>query len=103
MILIIADVGALDGPGIDVRSVLRATLLPGFSTTASLGLGFTIMLRYCRCVLMATQPGRTTIVLEIAATSREVGETPSDGQPAPSAVAEAAPARDGFCPTRRSA
>jgi ligand-binding sensor protein/anti-sigma regulatory factor (Ser/Thr protein kinase) len=56
-----------DGPGIDFRTLPRATLVPGFSTAASLGMGFTIMLQLCERVLLATRPGRTTVVLEFAA------------------------------------
>lgn len=58
------------GPGIDFRTLPRATLVPGFSTTATLGMGFTIILQLCDRVLLATRPGRTVIVLEIG--------TPSD-------------------------
>jgi ligand-binding sensor protein/anti-sigma regulatory factor (Ser/Thr protein kinase) len=56
-----------DGPGIDFRTLPRATLVPGFSTAASLGMGFTIMLQLCERVLLSTRPGRTTVVLEFAA------------------------------------
>ena len=59
-----------DGPGIDFRTLPRATLVPGFSTAASLGMGFTIMLQLCERVLLSTRPGRTAVVLEFAA-SRE--------------------------------
>jgi anti-sigma regulatory factor (Ser/Thr protein kinase) len=56
-----------EGPGIDFRTLPRATLTAGFSTTASLGMGFTIMLQLCERVLLSTQPGRTRVVLEVAA------------------------------------
>ena len=56
-----------DGPGIDFRTLPRATLVPGFSTAASLGMGFTIMLQLCERVLLSTRPGRTVVVLEFAA------------------------------------
>ena len=56
-----------DGPGIDFRTLPRATLVPGFSTAASLGMGFTIMLQLCERVLLITRPGRTVVVLEFAA------------------------------------
>ncbi len=59
------------GPGIDFRTLPRATLVRGFSTVSSLGMGFTIMLQSCERVLLATRPGRTSIVLEFA--SREAG------------------------------
>ena len=56
-----------EGPGIDFRTLPRATLVPGFSTAASLGMGFTIMLQLCERVLLSTRPGRTVVVLEFAA------------------------------------
>ena len=55
-----------EGPGIDFRTLPRATLVPGFSTAASLGMGFTIMLQLCERVLLTTRPGRTVVVLEFA-------------------------------------
>jgi anti-sigma regulatory factor (Ser/Thr protein kinase) len=55
-----------DGPGIDFRTLPRATLQRGFSTAASLGMGFTIMLQVCERVLLSTRPGRTSVVLEFA-------------------------------------
>jgi anti-sigma regulatory factor (Ser/Thr protein kinase) len=55
-----------DGPGIDFRMLPRATLQRGFSTAASLGMGFTIMLQVCERVLLSTRPGRTSLVLEFA-------------------------------------
>jgi len=56
-----------EGPGIDFRTLPRATLMPGFSTAASLGMGFTIMLQLCARVLLTTRPGRTVVTLEFAA------------------------------------
>jgi anti-sigma regulatory factor (Ser/Thr protein kinase) len=55
-----------EGPGIDFRTLPRATLVRGFSTAASLGMGFTIMLQLCERVLLDTRPGHTAVVLEIA-------------------------------------
>lgn len=55
------------GPGIDFRHLPRATLVSGFSTVSSLGLGFTIMLQTCERLLLSTRPGRTSVVLEFAA------------------------------------
>ena len=55
-----------EGPGIDFRTLPRATLVAGFSTAASLGMGFTIMLRLCERVLLTTRPGRTVVTLEFA-------------------------------------
>jgi len=56
-----------EGPGIDFRTLPRATLVRGFSTAASLGTGFTLMLQLCERVLLCTRPGRTEVVLEVAA------------------------------------
>ncbi len=56
------------GPGIDFRMLPKATLVPGFSTAASLGMGFTIMLHLCARLLLCTRPGHTEVVLEVAAT-----------------------------------
>ncbi|MHB0975878.1 MAG: PAS domain-containing protein [Candidatus Aquicultorales bacterium] len=58
--ILIAD----HGPGIDFTVLPKATLVSGFSTKVSLGLGFTIMLEMCDRVLLSTQPGTTTVVLE---------------------------------------
>ena len=55
-----------DGPGIDFRTLPKATLVPGFSTAASLGMGFTIMLQLCDRVLLCTRPGHTSVGLEWA-------------------------------------
>ncbi len=52
------------GPGIDFSVLPKATLLAGYSTTATLGMGFSIMLELCDRVLLSTQPGNTTVVLE---------------------------------------
>jgi anti-sigma regulatory factor (Ser/Thr protein kinase) len=54
------------GPGIDFRLLPKATLLPGFSSAQSLGMGFTIMLDLSDRILLATAPGRTRVVLEFA-------------------------------------
>jgi anti-sigma regulatory factor (Ser/Thr protein kinase) len=64
-----------DGPGIDFRTLPRATLVPGFSTAASLGMGFTIMLQLCERVLLATRPGRTMVTLEFPAVREPAMET----------------------------
>lgn len=53
------------GHGIDFRSLPKAALIQGFSTTSTLGLGFTIMLEVCDRVLLCTDEGGTTIVLEV--------------------------------------
>lgn len=55
------------GPGIDFRMLPKATLVPGFSTAATLGMGFTIMLQLSDRVLLATRSGHTEVVLELNA------------------------------------
>jgi PAS domain S-box-containing protein len=55
-----------EGPGIDFKTLPRATLVPGFSTTSTLGVGFTMMLQLSDRVLLSTRPGRTQVVLEVA-------------------------------------
>ncbi len=52
------------GPGIDFEDLPKATLVSGFSTKATLGMGFTIMLEVCDRLLLTTQPGLTILVLE---------------------------------------
>lgn len=52
------------GPGIDFKILPKATLLGGFSTKASLGVGFSVMLELCDRVLISTHPGGTTVILE---------------------------------------
>ena len=58
------------GPGIDFSVLPKATLMTGFSTKASLGIGFSVMLEICDRVLLSTRPGRTRIVLEMGEARR---------------------------------
>lgn len=58
--VVIAD----SGPGIDLALLPHATLLRGFSTKPSLGLGFTAMLRCLDVLVVATSPTGTTLVLQ---------------------------------------
>ena len=53
-----------NGPGIDFRTLPKATLVPGFSTGQSLGMGFTIMLQLSVRVYIQTSGAGTTVVLE---------------------------------------
>jgi PAS domain S-box-containing protein len=53
-----------NGPGIDFANLPNAALTPGFSSTTSLGMGFTLMLAECDRVLLATSPSGTRVVLE---------------------------------------
>ncbi len=52
------------GPGINFRDLPKATLMKSFSTQKSLGCGFTLMLQYMDRVILATDPGGTTVILE---------------------------------------
>ncbi len=54
------------GPGVDFTTVPKATLEAGFSTQGTLGVGFTIMLEMSDRVLLSTEPGGTTLVLELS-------------------------------------
>ncbi|MCE5323014.1 PAS domain S-box protein [bacterium] len=51
------------GPGIESLIIPRATLLRGFSTKPSLGLGYSIMLETSDHILLKTSPRGTTVVL----------------------------------------
>lgn len=53
------------GTGIDFRQLPKATLIQGFSTTNTMGLGFTIMLEVADRVLLTTDSDGTVVVLEI--------------------------------------
>jgi PAS domain S-box-containing protein len=57
-----------EGPGLDFKTLPKATLTAGFSTAVSLGMGFTIMLDVCDRVLLATEDGFTAVVLEMDTT-----------------------------------
>jgi anti-sigma regulatory factor (Ser/Thr protein kinase) len=58
--LVVSD----EGPGIDFKSLPKATLLSGYSTKQSLGMGFTLMMEFSDRVLLCTDEGGTTVVLE---------------------------------------
>jgi len=78
-----------EGPGIDFRTLPKATLVRGFSTAASLGMGFTIMLQLCERVLLDTRPGHTEVVLEVALDGgREDAGEPSEGETSASITIE---------------
>lgn len=53
------------GPGIDFSILPKATLMAGFSTKRTLGVGFTMMLEFCDRVLLSTDKNGTSIVLEM--------------------------------------
>jgi anti-sigma regulatory factor (Ser/Thr protein kinase) len=52
------------GPGIDFRQLPKATLLAGFSTTQTLGFGFTLMMELTDRIFLSVTPDGTTLVLE---------------------------------------
>ncbi len=53
-----------NGPGIDFSDIPKATLLAGFSTKKSLGVGFSVILEICDRVLLSTSSDGTTLILE---------------------------------------
>ena len=55
------------GPGIDFSLLPKATLMAGFSTKQTLGIGFNIMLELCDRLMLSTKPGDTTVLLEMSA------------------------------------
>ncbi|MHB9002980.1 MAG: PAS domain S-box protein [Coriobacteriia bacterium] len=53
-----------DGPGIDLRQLPSATLVTGFSTTQTLGMGFTLMLELADRLLLCSDAQGTLLLLE---------------------------------------
>jgi len=54
------------GPGIDFKLLPQSTVQAGFSTKASLGHGFTILLQLMDRVLLSTNTSGTVVVLEMS-------------------------------------
>lgn len=54
------------GAGIDALQLPHATLMRGYSTRASMGLGFTLMHEMSDRLCLATDPSGTTLILEMA-------------------------------------
>jgi anti-sigma regulatory factor (Ser/Thr protein kinase) len=52
------------GPGIDFKMMPKA-IAPGFSTAQTLGMGFTIMLQQAERLLVCSEPGSTTLLIEL--------------------------------------
>jgi len=52
------------GPGIDFRNLPKATLISGFSTAQTLGMGFTLMMELTDRLLLCSDAAGTTLVLE---------------------------------------
>lgn len=52
------------GPGIDFRHLPKATLMAGYSSAQSLGMGFTLMLELTDRLLLCTNSKGTSLVLE---------------------------------------
>lgn len=55
------------GQGIVLEDLPRATLLPGYSTQQSLGVGFHVMLQYCDRLFLGSSPAGTKLILECSA------------------------------------
>ncbi len=66
------------GHGIDFSNLPKATLLSGFSTKKSLGMGFSVILDICDRVLLSTGPEGTTVVLEVGGKKEEEEGTLDD-------------------------
>jgi anti-sigma regulatory factor (Ser/Thr protein kinase) len=54
------------GSGIDPLSLSKATLQKGWSSRASMGLGFTVINETADRLFLATSPGGTTLIVEMA-------------------------------------
>ncbi len=54
------------GPGIDATTLPKATLMPGFSTKPSLGMGLTIILEFVDCIYLVTGPTGTLLDIQIS-------------------------------------
>lgn len=54
------------GPGIDATTLPKATLMPGFSTKTSLGMGLTIIMDFVDQLFLATDAGGTTMDMLIS-------------------------------------
>lgn len=52
------------GTGIDTFSIPKVALLSGFTTKASMGLGYTMILKVCDHVKLVTGPSGTTVYME---------------------------------------
>jgi len=63
------------GRGIDFRDLPKATLLPGFSTKQTMGMGFTLMMELTDRLLLCTDIRGTTLVLESDLTSTRQPKT----------------------------
>lgn len=55
-----------DGPGITSSLLPRATLLSGYSTKTSLGVGFSVILNLCDHLYLSTSEGGTDILVEMS-------------------------------------
>jgi len=58
------------GPGIDFAELPKATLMRGYSSKMSLGIGFTVMLDYAEKIYMSTSRAGTDITLAFPVGSR---------------------------------
>jgi DNA-binding response OmpR family regulator len=65
------------GKGIDFSELPKSTLLKGFSTKVSLGMGFTILLELMDRVYLLTSPEGTLVIIEM-----NIKGTPEDDCPA---------------------
>jgi len=61
-----------NGQGIVLEDLPRATLLQGYSTQQSLGIGFHVMLQYCDRLYLGSSPAGTRLILECSAPASHV-------------------------------
>ena len=80
------------GPGIDFHMLPKSTLIQGFSTTKTMGMGFTVMLEVCDRVLIATSASGTVLVLELQAATE-----PASAVTRPAPDTTAAPPIEAAC------
>jgi anti-sigma regulatory factor (Ser/Thr protein kinase) len=54
------------GPGISTMSIPDVALTRGYTTAGTLGMGYKVMINFADRVYLATDPGGTTVALEMA-------------------------------------
>jgi anti-sigma regulatory factor (Ser/Thr protein kinase) len=64
------------GAGIDPATLPKATLMKGFSTRASMGLGFTIMHELADKIYLSSAPCGTVVIIEMGVTQPELASLP---------------------------
>jgi|GEM_PF-1703465 len=65
-----------NGRGIEPGMLTMATLMPGFSTQVSLGIGFTIMLKAASQLQLATGPNGTAVQMQFPISGQSASDAP---------------------------